>query len=127
MRAIKGVLQYLCVAPHELVQQRQWSQEEGRYHAPLATEHRCWPGPQEGRRFEESIDELDKQLAVQEGELGRNPLKQRWDSVMILCGLNDDVVKSVERQNAKRGWRDGVWTAVHVRCPQPEWVKGGCM
>lgn len=32
---------------------------------------------QESRRFEESIDELDKQLAVQEGELGRNPLKQR--------------------------------------------------
>lgn len=33
---------------------------------------------QEGRRFEEAIDELDRQLTTQEGELARNPLKQRW-------------------------------------------------
>ena len=32
---------------------------------------------QEGKRFEEAIDELDRTLANQEGELARNPLKQR--------------------------------------------------
>eukprot|EP00200_Dunaliella_tertiolecta_P010673 CAMPEP_0202381376 /NCGR_PEP_ID=MMETSP1127-20130417/35240_1 /ASSEMBLY_ACC=CAM_ASM_000462 /TAXON_ID=3047 /ORGANISM="Dunaliella tertiolecta, Strain CCMP1320" /LENGTH=623 /DNA_ID=CAMNT_0048980319 /DNA_START=178 /DNA_END=2049 /DNA_ORIENTATION=+ len=32
---------------------------------------------QESKHFEESIDALDRQLAVQEGELGRNPLKQK--------------------------------------------------
>jgi hypothetical protein len=32
----------------------------------------------EAKRFDEAIDELDRQLAVQEGELARNPLKQRW-------------------------------------------------
>lgn len=32
---------------------------------------------QEGKRFEEAIDELDRQLNTQEGELARNPLKQR--------------------------------------------------
>jgi hypothetical protein len=31
----------------------------------------------EAKRFDEAIDELDRQLAVQEGELARNPLKQR--------------------------------------------------
>ncbi|KAJ9521037.1 hypothetical protein QJQ45_022755, partial [Haematococcus lacustris] len=32
---------------------------------------------QESKRFEEAIDDLDKQLNIQEGELARNPLKQR--------------------------------------------------
>ena len=32
---------------------------------------------QEGKRFEEAIDELEKTLGTQEGELARNPLKQR--------------------------------------------------
>jgi len=32
---------------------------------------------QESKRFEEAIDELDKTLNTQEGELARNPLKQR--------------------------------------------------
>lgn len=50
---------------------------------------------QEARRFEEAMDELDRQLNTQEGELGRNPLKQRcvrgcWDAGheggQLLCG-----------------------------------------
>eukprot|EP00197_Chlamydomonas_leiostraca_P011457 CAMPEP_0202869542 /NCGR_PEP_ID=MMETSP1391-20130828/12512_1 /ASSEMBLY_ACC=CAM_ASM_000867 /TAXON_ID=1034604 /ORGANISM="Chlamydomonas leiostraca, Strain SAG 11-49" /LENGTH=623 /DNA_ID=CAMNT_0049549875 /DNA_START=192 /DNA_END=2063 /DNA_ORIENTATION=+ len=32
---------------------------------------------QEAKRFEEAMDELDRQLNTQEGELARNPLKQR--------------------------------------------------
>lgn len=40
---------------------------------------------QESRHLEESIDELDRQLAVQEGELGRNPLKQRCVHVGCAC------------------------------------------
>jgi hypothetical protein len=32
---------------------------------------------QEAKRFEDATDELDKQLNTQEGELARNPLKQR--------------------------------------------------
>ncbi len=33
---------------------------------------------QEAKRFEEALDELDRQLSTQEGELARNPLKQRY-------------------------------------------------
>ena len=32
---------------------------------------------QESKRFEDATDELDRTLATQEGELARNPLKQR--------------------------------------------------
>ena len=32
---------------------------------------------QESKRFEEAIDDLDRTLSTQEGELARNPLKQR--------------------------------------------------
>lgn len=39
---------------------------------------------QEAKRFEEAIDELDRQLNTQEGELARNPLKQRC--VARACG-----------------------------------------
>jgi len=48
---------------------------------------------QEGKLFEESVDELDRTLANQEGELARNPLKQRslQLQVMDFCLLSHAV------------------------------------
>ncbi len=41
---------------------------------------------QDGKRFEEAIDELDKSLSTSEGELARNPLKQRSLQLQVsLC------------------------------------------
>jgi len=58
----------------------------------------------EGKRFEEAIDELDRQLTTQEGELARNPLKQRslqlQDQIRQLTERKYELAQEEERSKA---------------------------